>query len=226
MPPKEIKAGEADLYRQAPGMRVPEDLYGHPKLPPGNNQKSIKNMSGSLDPGGTPRTRKQQERTWLRKWSGSRNTKSEVDPYVDEPEHHAGLEAFIRDKLSQEGASPAGNEDPHADHAGQRHAQAGSTMIQTGGLGAASGRSDCEAWEGRWRHADMNARAFVSEHVAKFKKWIPGVFRFDQAARSRPEVSRQGCRHQGGPQPEQLARRGLAAPVGRERGAGKGRPRK
>ncbi len=216
MPLNERKLAKLIYVAKRAGLRVPQDLYGHPMLPPGNNQRSIKSMSGRLIRAAAAH-KKETGTDLLSNLVRQPEYKTRRIPYVEEPEHHAGLEEFIREKLSQENAPVPVMKILTQTMLGNVMANRLYDDPELVGL-ARNRRQESIAKHGKGvgGSANMNAKAFIMDHLAKFKKWIPEYFesikRPDFAQKYRDKDAGIKAAHS----QSNLARRGMAESVASE----------
>ena len=106
--PQEIAAAKLVYFARRQGTTRMDDLVGHEKLPEGfktQTRQKLERLSARLT--AAARQFDQENGTNISKKIGKRfKPQRERRVYVDEPEHHAGLEEYIREKLSQENAKP------------------------------------------------------------------------------------------------------------------------
>ncbi len=104
--PQEAEAAKLIYYARRQGTTRMDELVGHEELPEGF-QTQTRNKLERISARMTKAAKQfdQENGTNISKKIGKRfKSQRERQVYVEEPEHHTGLEEFIRDKLSQENA--------------------------------------------------------------------------------------------------------------------------
>ena len=163
-------------HARSQGHRV-EDIAGHEKLPKGFKYlHQLRPLSTRLSKAAEEFDRQTGNNVWSKIKPNRSGERAIRQVYIEEPEHHAGIESFMRDKLSREGASPPLMKILTQTMMGRVMPARLSEDPELLDLAQKKYQADIAKWGKSAGRRPGNAKALVNNYRQRFKDWLPEYF--------------------------------------------------